>query len=191
MPSTNNIFANFRLLAIGRVFTALLNLTAIGMLSRALSLAEFGIVVLIHVYVLTVRGLVNVKPTLAVVRWGVPLQDNADKANLKSLLALSSRLDWASAFLSVMVGVLFAPLMGYLMEWGSNSTKYAMIFSLILIMSGVGTATGYLRLTDRWNLVAIQALIGPAIRVLAAVFGILYQASIGYFLVAWALSLAI
>ena len=189
MRLTSKIFANFRLLAAGRVLTALLNLTAIGLLSRALDLAEFGTVVLIHVYVLTVRGLVSLKPALAIVRWGVPLLDANDQKGLVELLALSSRLDWGSAILSVLVGVLFAPAVAGFMDWSDASTNYAMVFSIVLIMSGTGTASGYLRLTERWNLVALLALVGPLIRVIAATFGIANNATIEFFLFAWGLSL--
>ena len=189
MRLTSKIFANFRLLAAGRVLTALLNLTAIGLLSRALDLAEFGTVVLIHVYVLTVRGLVSLKPALAIVRWGVPLLDANDQKGLVELLALSSRLDWGSAILSVLVGVLFAPAVAGFMDWSDASTNYAMVFSIVLIMSGTGTASGYLRLTERWNLVALLALVGPLIRVIAATFGIANNATIEFFLFAWGSSL--
>ena len=185
------VFANFRLLFGGRAVAALLNVGAMATLARALELAEFGTVVLVHVYVLTVRGLVNVKPFLAIVRWGVPLLERDDRQPLLALLELTRRIDRFTALTSALLSAALAPAGGVLLGWDSSTVGYCALYSCALLFSGIGTATGYLQLTNRFDLIAQQTVIGPAIRLLGALAASLAAPRMEIFLAIWGASLAI
>ncbi len=184
------VFANFRLLFSGRAMAALLNVGALAALARALELAEFGTVVLVHAYVLTVRGLVNVKPFLAIVRWGIPLLEGDDRQSLRGLLELTRRVDRLTALSGMVLGVALAPLVGVFMEWDSKTVGYCALYSTALILSGIGTASGYLQLINRFDVLAQQMTVGPAIRCVGALAASLTAPRIEAFLAIWGVSLA-
>ena len=185
------VFANFRLLFGGRAMGALLNVGAIATLARALELGEFGTVVLVHAYVLTVRGFVNVKSSLSIVRWGVPLQEADDNKPLLALLNLTRRIDRLMAPASAVLAAALAPLAGRLLGWDSDTVVYCAVFSAALLFSGVETPRGYLQLTNRFDLLAQQMAVGPAIRLLGALAASWIAPRMDVFLAVWGGSMAV
>lgn len=184
------VFANFRLLFSGRVVAGLLNVGAMATLARALELAEFGTVILVHVYVQTVRGLVNVKPALAIVRWGVPLVEAGQQTRLLRLLELSRRIDRCIALASTALAASLAPVIGLLMGWDATTAGYCALYSAALLFSGIGTATGYLQMVNRFELLAQQMAVGPSIRFAGALAASLIAPRLETFLAIWCASLA-
>lgn len=185
------VFANFRLLFSGRVVAALLNLGALATLARALQLGEFGTVVLVHTYVLTMRGILNVRPSLAIVRWGVPLLERGERGPLLAVLQLTRRIDRCMALGATALAALLAPVAGELLGWNASIVPYATLYSAALLFSGIGTARGYLQLTDRFDLLAQQMTVGPAIRLTGALTANWLAPRIEVFLAIWSCSLAI
>jgi len=183
------VLSNFRVLALGRVGASILNLGAVTIMARALSLADFGTVVLVFVYLMTIRVLANIKPFLAIIRWGVPALDKDDRGTLAQLLVLTKRIDYCAALTATLMGLLLAPLIGPLLGWSETVIGYTMVFSSVLLTSGAGTATGFLRLTDRFDTIATAAFIGPAIRLSGALVAWLQGLPIDTFLAIWCISL--
>ena len=184
------VFANFRLLFSGRLVAVLLNLGAVATLARALDLAEFGTVVLVHVYALTVRGLVNVKPSLTIVRWGMPLLEGGETEKLQRLLELTRRIDRCIALGATTLAASLAPVAGMLLDWDASTVCYCMLFSGALLFSGIGSARGYLQATNRFDLLAQQMAVGPAIRFAGALAASFALPRIETFLGIWGFSLA-
>lgn len=184
------VFANFRLLFSGRLVAVLLNLGAVATLARALELAEFGTVVLVHVYALTVRGLVNVKPSLTIVRWGVPFVEGGETEKLHRLLELTRRIDRCIALGATTLAASLAPVAGMLLDWDASTVGYCMLFSGALLFSGIGSARGYLQATNRFDLLAQQMAVGPAIRFAGALAASFASPRIETFLAIWGFSLA-
>ena len=185
------VFVNFRLLFSGRLVAVLLNLGAMATLARALELAEFGTVVLVHVYVLTVRGLVNVKPSLTIVRWGLPLLEGGESERLLRLLELTRRIDRCIALASSVLAAALAPVAGMLLGWDASTVGYCALYSGALLFSGIGSARGWLQLINRFDLLAQQMAVGPAIRFAGALAASIAAARIEIFLAIWGGSLAI
>jgi len=184
------VLRNFGILASGRVAAALLNLAALFLMARALPLAEFGTLVLLQTYVLTVRGLFNLKPFLAVVRYGVGPAEDEDRESLATLLRLSRRIDGASAALAAAAAAAAAPVAGGVLGWDGRAVGCAVAFSAVLLVSGTGTATGTLRLFDRFGVLAWQRCIGPALRAAGALGAWLAGAGFVVFVALWVASLA-
>ena len=184
------VFANFRLLFSGRLVAVLLNLGAMATLARALELAEFGTVVLVHVYVLTVRGLVNVKPSLTIVRWGMPLLEGGESERLLRLLELTRRIDRCIALASSVLAAALAPVAGMLLGWDASTVGYCALYSGALLFSGIGSAQGWLQLINRFDLLARQMAVGPAIRFAGALAASIAAPRIEIFLAIWGGSLA-
>ena len=158
------ILGNFAYLLRGRGIAAVMLLAATALMARALGPAEFGMVVLIHTYAVLVRGFLNVKQFLAIVRWGVPALDAGDHATLRRLVSICWRVDWLSCIGATLVALLLAPLLGPFMGMDQQQVIMLTVYSLVLLATGNRTAIGILRLYDRFDVLGWKETIGPAIR---------------------------
>ncbi|MBK8959604.1 MAG: lipopolysaccharide biosynthesis protein [Proteobacteria bacterium] len=154
IPALKRVLQNFMVLASGRAAGGVLGFIATLLSARALGPEDFGVVAMISAYVLVVRGFCNIKPFEAIVRYGVALADDHDLEGLARLLRVSLALDAVSALSGTMIAVLVAWLGGPLMGWSSSTTTVAMGYSLILLGSGTATASGSLRIFDRFDAIS-------------------------------------
>jgi len=173
----------------GRIGASVLNLAAVTIMARVLDLTDFGTVVLVFIYLMTIRVLANIKPFLAIIRWGVPALDNSDRETLHQLLVLTRRIDLCAALFATALGFSLAPVIGPLLSWDQTTINYTMMFSAVLLTSGAGTATGFLRLIDRFDIIAFGAFIGPAVRCAGALMAWLLGYGTPFFIAVWCLSL--
>ena len=80
------VLRNFGVVIRGRALAGVFSVAATGLMANALPAAEFGLVVLIHTYVMVIRGALNFRTFEAVVRFGIPLNDSSDTDGFRSLL---------------------------------------------------------------------------------------------------------
>ncbi len=144
-------------------------------------------VALISAYVLVVRGFVNIKPFEAIVRYGVALADDQDHEGLARLLRVSLLLDCVSAVSGAVIAIGVAFAAGPLMGWSTTTTAVAMGYSLVLLGSGTATASGSLRIFDRFDALSRVQVLSSAWRLGGVVLVTeLGHASIGSIAAVWA-----
>lgn len=153
-PALKRVLQNFMVLAGGRAAGGVLGFASTLLSARALGPEDFGVVAMISAYVLVVRGFVNIKPFEAIVRYGVALADDHDLEGLARLLRVSLVLDCVSAVSGTLLAIIVAYAAGPLMDWSASTTTVAMWFSLILLGSGTATASGSLRIFDRFDAIS-------------------------------------
>jgi len=158
------VLGNFGLLVRGRGIGALMALAATALMARALGPAEFGLVILIHTYVMLVRGLLNFKQFLAIVRYGVPALDAGDTRTLQRLISICRRVDRYTCITATVLALILAPLIGPWMGMDQDHVVLLCIYSLVLLTTGNRTDTGILRLLDQFDILGRQMTIGPIIR---------------------------
>jgi O-antigen/teichoic acid export membrane protein len=158
------ILGNLGHLLRGRGIAAVLLLIATATMARALGPAEFGLVVLIHTYVVLVRGLLNVKQFLAIVRWGVPAVDANDSRALRRLISICRRVDRWSCLVATGAGAALAPIIGPSMGLEQAHVHMLIAYSLVLLTTGNRTDVGILRLYDRFDVLGNKEIIGPMVR---------------------------
>lgn len=184
------ILGNFAYLLRGRGLAAVMLLAATALMARALGPAEFGMVVLIHTYAVLVRGFLNVKQFLAIVRWGVPALDAGDDTAIRRLVSICWRLDWLSCTVATIVAMVLAPLLGPSLGMDQNQVIMLTAYCLILLATGNRTAIGILRLFDRFDVLGWKETIGPAIRLVGVLiawwFDAPMEAYVGVFAIAFA-----
>ena len=157
---------NFGKLLRGRGVAAVLELLTVALLARSLTPAYFGHVVLIQTYVQMVKGLFNFRLFETVVRFGIPLFEANKHSSLKKLLRLTLAIDIATSGLSFVVAILAVPLAAKMFDWDDGLISATMIFSITLLASGIGTPKGLLRLFDRFDVLGIQLMISPVLRLI-------------------------
>ena len=89
----------------------------------------------------------------------------ADAATLPEVLkGMNGANPLAENWLRAAVGVIAAPLIGPYVGWDADVVTYAQIFSLQILVAVLATPIGILRLFDRFDLLAGQAVITPLLR---------------------------
>lgn len=182
------LLRNFGILLGGRTAAALLALGATMLTAASLEQAQFGVVVLLHTYLLVIRGLFNFKPFEAIIKFGVPLLDSANTSGFRHLLGFSLRLDAFSCILAALGGFLLIPFVAEWLAWDERIQTIAAVYCLGLLSSGTGTAKGILRIHDRFDALARQLAVGPAVRLLGCLLAWWLNQPFEVFVAVWAIS---
>jgi O-antigen/teichoic acid export membrane protein len=187
MSKTNaqRVIRNFGVMLRGRGIAGVLNLLALALMAKSLSPVEFGLVVLLHTYVLAIRGLLNFRTFEAVVKYGVPLHANGDHSELRKLLRITTSVDVMASIVATLLGVFAASVIGKFLHWDAQMVSTAAVYSLIMLTTATGTPNGVLRLYDRFDVLGTWYTIGPAIRFFGVVAGWFYDADMLVFVGIW------
>ncbi|MDT8448944.1 MAG: oligosaccharide flippase family protein [Wenzhouxiangellaceae bacterium] len=154
---SNRTGGNFFRLLRGRGMAALLMLAAMSLMARALPPAEFGLVILLHSFALGARGLVNVKPFEAIVLYGT--RHAARPRYTEQLLRLMLLVDVATVVAAFALAWFAAGWLAGWLEWSAAERALARGYSVVILTSMSGTASGVLRLYDRFDVIARQRVV--------------------------------
>ena len=188
MPKTNaqRVFKNFGVVLRGRGIAAVFNMFALALMANTLPPAKFGLVVLLHTYVLAIRGLLNFRTFEAVVKYGVPLHASKDHDRFRKLLRITSSVDVASAIVATLLGVGAASLTGSFLHWDEQMVFIAALYSLTMLSTATGTPNGILRVYDRFDILGAWYTISPAIRFFGVLIAWFFDAKMLVFVGIWA-----
>jgi len=179
------VLKNFTRVIRGRGIAAVCSVSAIGLMANALPVAEFGLVILLHTYIMVIKGFLNFRTFEAIVRFGIPLHDKGEESRLKSLLRSTILLDFGSSILATLIGLAAVPLAARMLHWDAQMSGWATWYSLVLLTTAINTGSGILRLYDRFDALGIQYTVGPFIRLLLVAVAWLLDAPMPVFIVVW------
>ena len=140
--AAGRVLKNFGVVLRGRGIAAVFTLAATALMANALPATEFGLVILLHTYVLAVRGLLNFRTYEAIVRFGVPLHENGDDESLKRLFRTTTLIDLASGVAATLVGVTAASFAGRFLHWDAQMISLAALYSLVMLTTVINTPNG-------------------------------------------------
>jgi hypothetical protein len=112
----NRVLKNFGVVLRGRGIAAVFSVSATALMANALTATEFGLIILLHTYVMVVRGALNFRTFETIVRFGIPLGEAGDDSGLRSLLRSTMMIDMAAALLATIVGIAAAQLAGHFLQ---------------------------------------------------------------------------
>jgi O-antigen/teichoic acid export membrane protein len=184
--ASGRVLKNFGVVLRGRGIAAIFTLAATALMANALSATEFGLVILLHTYVLAVRGFLNFRTYEAIVRFGVPLHENGDEAGLKRLFRTTTAIDLMSGIAATLVGVSATSLAGGLLHWDAGMVSLASLYSLVILTTASNTPNGILRLYDRFDALSIFYTVGPTIRITGVAIAWTMDASMYVYIAIWA-----
>jgi len=186
-PSVSKrVLKNFGIVLRGRGIAAVFTLVATALMAHALSATEFGLVILLHTYVLAVRGFLNFRTYEAIVRYGVPMHENDDRQGLKRLFRTTTVIDLTSAIAATLVGVSAASVAGSLLHWDAQMISLAGLYSLVMLTTVINTPNGILRLYDRFDALSVFYTVGPSIRIIGVLIAWSMDASMLVYIGIWA-----
>jgi O-antigen/teichoic acid export membrane protein len=185
------IARNYSLLASGTAASSVLLMLAAAVSARALTVRDFGLLVLLQSATLFLRGLGQFATFQPIVTLGAEAQAAADKARLGRIVSMGITVDFAASLLTFVVAAILIETAGRPIGLGDASRSSAWILAASLLFSSYVSSHGVVRLFDRFGtLSAIQTF--SALGLLVA-FAILFRsgANLQSFACAWAIYLAI
>jgi O-antigen/teichoic acid export membrane protein len=185
-----SVLGNFWLLVRGRGAAAVMAFATTAFTARVLGPAEFGILVLIHTYAMLLRALLDFQTMDVTVRYAVPIHDAGDTVRLARLIKLCRRVDRNSSQVATALAVMIAPIAGFTMGLDTKHVILLATYSLVLLTTCTGTASGILRLYNRLDLMGHQMTVAPTIRFFGVGVAWLMGGSIQLFVVIWIIAYA-
>jgi O-antigen/teichoic acid export membrane protein len=179
------IYGNLGRLLGGKAAAGLISLAYMAIAARALGPRDYGVLVLVHTYVLTVGGIIEFPGWQAVVRFGAQAQAAGDAPRLARLLGFTGLVEIAFGALAVITAALLAPLVGPRLGWTPVATAFAVPYSLAVLATVRSTPAGYLQLAGRFDLLGAHNAVAPTVRLVGAVIAALTGAGLKGFLIAW------
>ena len=184
--ASKRVLKNFGVVLRGQGIAAVLNVLATALMAHALRATEFGLVILLHTYVLAIRGILNFRTYEAIVKFGVPLHENGENEGLKILFRTTTLIDLTSAIVATLLGIFAASFAGGFLHWDAQMVSFASLYSLVMLTTVSNTPNGILRLYDRFDALSIFYTVGPAIRTTGVVFAWAADADMYVYIGIWA-----
>ncbi len=179
------IYANLGRLLGGKAAAGLLSLAYMAIAARALGPADYGVLILIHAYVMTVGGIIEFPGWQAIVRYGAQALALGNRARLTRLLAFAGLVEGAGGVLAVSVAFALAPWIGPRLGWSPTAIAFAGPYSLAVLASIRSMPAGYLQLSGRFDLLGAHSVVAPAVRLAGSLAALLTGAGLTGFLVVW------
>lgn len=179
------IYGNFGRLLGGKAAAGLISLAYIAIAARDLGPGDYGVLVLVHTYAMTVGGLIEFPGWHAVVRYGAQALAVGDGPRLTRLLAFAGLVETAAGLLAIAAAALLAPWLGPKLGWSPAAVAFALPYSLAVLASIRGTPAGYLQLMGRFDLLAAHSVVAPLLRLVGAGLAAWLHAGLQGFLLAW------
>ncbi|MDB5425477.1 MAG: rane protein [Phenylobacterium sp.] len=183
--TVGRIYLNLGRLLGGKAAAGVISLAYMALAARALGPADYGVLILVHGYAMTVGGLVGFPGWHAVVRYGAQALATGDDARLTRLLRLTGLVEGAGGVLAVIAAALLAPLVGPRLGWSPTAVAFALPYSLAVLASARATPAGYLQLAGRFDLLGVHSVVAPLIRLAGAATAIALHAGLLGFLIVW------
>jgi len=179
------VFKNAGFLMSGKLANGLLGLIYFGLAAHGLGVKQFGILILVQTYIQVITGITTFQSWQAVIRYGAICLEQKDVLSLQKLIKFTSLLDVAGVAVGAIIAYMCAPLIASYVGWSEEVVAYARPYSFLILFTIVATPTGILRLNDRFDLLAIQAVVPSMVRVIGVVIAYFLDAPFWAYLLAW------
>lgn len=182
------IVRNASYLGSSKLVGALLGLIALACAGRGLTPALFGTLVIIHSYANGVGALVKFQTWQFIVRYGTPALGRGDLGEFRDVTGFAFGLDLASGLVGLVGGLVLLPFLAAWFGIPAEDVQLAMLYCTLIPTMTAATPTGILRVLDRFDQIAVQQMVTPALRALGGVIS--YFGGFGFagFVVTWYLA---
>ncbi len=176
---------NFGKVLSGKVVGAAISLIYLALAARGLGTNGFGIVILIHSYMLMCTRIVSFKSYDIIVKYGAEFLTANRKKDFQDLIKFTFLLDFFAAFFGILLGTLVVYLWGHNFGIPSDAIPLAVIYCVMIISNVTDTTTGILRICDRFDIVAFLAIVEPTVRLVGVTIAFFSDSPWQAYLMSW------
>ena len=182
------IFGNLGKLMGGKAVAGIVSLIYMLLAVRALGARDYGILILVHTFTITVGGIIEFPGWHAVVRYGAQAIEARDEGRLIRLLRFTAVIELLGGALAVAATAILAPFVGPHLGWSQTALAFALPYSFAALATIRTTPAGFLQLMGRFDLLGIHNMVSPLVRLAGALVALAVGAGLHGFLIAWLLA---
>ncbi|PHR60385.1 MAG: hypothetical protein COA43_06625 [Robiginitomaculum sp.] len=191
------VATNTGLMVGAKALSAVIGLVSLFLAARALDVADFGIILFLHAYMLFFAEVATFQSWQAVIRFGTHDVEKKDTASLGRLLRFCIALDFTGAVVAFVLSIVGLLLFGKMLpllsvfhdpaalENVGKIVSYGMPYCLLILIHQEGASTGIFRLFDKFKPLAVQALVMPVFRLVGVFIALYFDLGVVGFLAAW------
>lgn len=183
--TVRRIYGNASVLVSGKVMAGLMSPVYVSLAAHTLGTTQFGVLVLVNAYTLSIAALITLQGRYALVRYATLCLAEESFSKLKNLLAFMLLLELGFGVLAIGAAALLAPYAAEQFSWPVESLPYIVLYSLACASMMHSMPAGVLFVFGRFNLLSIQQTMGPLVRVAGAALAYVLESGLNGFLLAW------
>jgi O-antigen/teichoic acid export membrane protein len=183
--AVRRIYGNLGKLLGGKAGAGIVSLIYMVIAVRVLGPRDYGVLILVHTYVMMIGGLIEFPGWHAVVRYGAQAIEEGDEQRLLKLLRFAGLVELAGGAVAVASAALLAPIIGPRLGWSETALAFALPYSFAALASIRATPAGDLQLFGRFDLLGAHVLVSPLVRLLGAGAIALLGGGLHAFLALW------
>lgn len=190
-PADNRIRRIFKGLGLvlgGKAGAGLISLLYLLLATRYLGPTDYGVLVLVHAYTITVCGIIEFPSWQAILRYGAEADRDGSTHRLGRLLRFGATVELIGGAFAIVSAMVLAPLVGPHLGWSAKALAFAPFYAFAVLGSVRSTPAGYLQLIGRFDLIGLHNLVQPLVRFGGAAIVIGFGWGLRSFLVAWLLA---
>ncbi|MDB5447983.1 MAG: rane protein [Phenylobacterium sp.] len=185
LGAVRRIYRNLGRLVSGKAGAGVISLVYMLIAVRALGPRDYGVLVLVHTFAITVGGIIEFPGWHAVVRYGARALEDDDESRLLRLLRFAALVEAAGGLCSVVTAAVLGPWLGPRLGWSPTAVAFALPYSLAVLATIRATPAGYLQLVGRFDLLGAHVLVSPVLRLLGAALLAVFGGGLRGFLIVW------
>lgn len=170
----------------GRAVNAVLSLACMALAARALGVEGFGLLVLIHAFAQLVSDVAKFQSWQTVLQYGAEPLAQGRTSDLQRVVRFTAALDAASGLAGAVLAAIIALAVGERLGWQPAQAPVAAAYMVSVLFLAPAAPRGLLRLFDRFDILAGQAVAASMVRLLGCGLGYAIGAPLEFFLLVWA-----
>jgi len=179
------IFGNLAWLLGGKAAAGLISLGYLLIATRALGPRDYGVLVLMHAYVLTIGSVFTLQVWQAIVRYGFRPLHEGRPHELVRLMRFTTMIEVAVGVLGFVIATTGAVFFGRRLGWSQQAVELAVPYSIAVLASVRATPGGLLQLVSRFDLLGWHHAVQPGMRMIGALIALAADTGLKGFLIAW------
>lgn len=173
-------------IVVGQGGASALNMLTSFVSAGFLGVAGYGSLMIGQTYMQAIDSLLNFQSWQSVIRYGSISLEKRDERGLAACIKAAFLVDVTSAVAGCVISFAIVGFVAGVLGWDSAATAAAVVFCFEILVHIEGAPTGLLRLFDRFNYVAIHAVVMAAVKLLfVAVSMVLFGNSVVVFACAY------
>ncbi len=179
------IIANLGHLMGGKAGAGIISLAYIALAARQLGASDYGVLNLVHGYATFLGGLIAFSGFHGMTRYGTQAWQSGDVAQFRGLIRCFALLELGLAAIAIAIAMLLVPLAGPKMGWSAQTIQFGTLYCLAILATVRTTPHGLLQIADRFELIGLQQMIMPLVRLIGAGWAWMTGAGLQSFLWIW------